>query len=142
MSIKRNRDAGLLSINQNAYLTNILEEFGMINCKSISTPMELGKKIAKLEDNKSTLNTKHYQSLIGSLTYASIATRPDISSAVSILSQFMSKPGKEHWAGVKHILRYVKGSLNYGLYYTATSHKKIQLNGYADADWAGDQCTR
>ena len=114
MSIKRNRDAGLLSINQNAYLTNILEEFGMINCKSISTPMELGKKIAKLEDNKSTLNTKHYQSLIGSLTYASI----------------------------KHILHYVKGSLNYGLYYTATSHKKIQLNGYADADWAGDQCTR
>ena len=59
MSIKRNRDAGLLSINQNAYLTNILKEFGMINCKSISTPMELGKKFAKLEDNESPLNTKH-----------------------------------------------------------------------------------
>ena len=141
MSIKRNRDAGLLSINQNAYLRNILKEFGMINCKSISTPMELGKKFAKLEDNESPLNTKHYHSLIGSLTYASIATRPDISSAVSILSQFMSKPGKEHWVGVKRILRYIKGTLNYGLYYTATSHKKIQLNGYAD-DWAGDQCTR
>ena len=109
MSIKRNRDAGLLSINQNEYLANILKEFGMINCKSISTQMELGKKFAKLEDNESPLNTKHYQSLIGSLTYASIATRPDISSAVSILSQFMSKPGKEHWVGVKRILRYIKG---------------------------------
>ena len=125
MSIKRNRDAGLLSINQNAYLTNILKEFGMINYKSISTPMELGKKFANLEDNESPLNTKHYQSLIDSLTYASIATRPDISSAVSILSQFMSKPGKEHWLGVKRILRYIKGTLNYGLYYTAASHKKI-----------------
>ena len=53
--------------------------------------------------------------MIGSLTYASIATRPDLSAAVGALSQVMNKPGQQHVKGVKRILRYIKGTLNYGL---------------------------
>lgn len=69
------------------------------------------------------------------------ATRPDLASAVSILSKYMSKPSKEHWQGVKRILRYIKGTINYGLIFKAEDNKGI-LAGYSDADWAGDIDTR
>ena len=77
-----------------------------------------------------------YQSAVGSLQYLSTMTRPDISFAVSNVAKFCSKPSKEHWVAVKRIMRYLKGTLNYGLLY-----KKNKLNtcvGYSDADWAGD----
>ena len=70
---------------------------------------------------------------IGCLTYATTATRPDISSAVGILSKFMSRPGRNHWQGIKRVLRYIKGTLNHGLQYTANGASPV-LSGYADAD--------
>ena len=75
------------------------------------------------------------------MTYVTTATRPDLASAVSILSKYMSKPSKEHWQGVKRILRYIKGTINYGLIFKAEDNKGI-LAGYSDADWAGDIDTR
>ena len=80
-----------------------------------------------------------YQQAIGCLTYASVCTRPDIAAAVSSLSQFMSQPSVDHWSGVKRILRYIKGTLNYGLIFTEGDSV---LRGYSDADWAGDLDTR
>ena len=71
--------------------------------------------------------------IIGCLTYARTATRPDIAAAVSIPSHFMGKPGKQHWKGVKRVLRYIKGTLDYCLKYSATE-KEITLCGYSDAD--------
>ena len=88
------------------------------------------------------MNIKEYQAAIGCLTYASIATRPDLSAAVGELSKFMSKPGKEHWSGIKRILRYIKGTLDYGLQFEAIGNGKISLTGYADADWGGDLINR
>ena len=78
---------------------------------------------------------------IGCLTYAATATRPDISSAVGILSKFMSRPSREHWQGVKRILRYIKGTVDYGLLFTTIDAHPI-LSGYSDADWGGDIETR
>ncbi|CAB4021584.1 Retrovirus-related Pol poly from transposon TNT 1-94, partial [Paramuricea clavata] len=82
-----------------------------------------------------------YQQAIGCLTYASTATRPDIAAAVSILSTFMSNPSKEHWIGIKRVLRYIKGTLNYGLKFQANGNHH-ELVGYSDANWAGDVDTR
>ena len=73
--------------------------------------------------------------------YASTATRPDIAVAVGILSQFMSDPSSGHWMGVKRLLRYIKGTLNYGLKFTADGSEH-DLYGFSDADWAGDVDTR
>ena len=86
-------------------------------------------------------DTQVYQQAIGYLTYASTATRPDIAVAIGILSQHMSNPSEDHWMGVKRILRYVKGTLNYGLKFSAGDDS---LLGFSDADWAGDiysQCS-
>ena len=75
-----------------------------------------------------------YQGAVCSLNYAAIATRPDLSVAVGILSQYMKNPGKEHWIGIKRVLRYIQGILNFGLKFCGSD--SFQLSGYSDADWA------
>ena len=99
MSIKRDRASKVLKISQKAYLENVLKRFHMFYCKS--TPMEAVRKFERLKDGEKAANLKEYQAAIGSLIYAAIATRPDISFAVALLSQFMSSPGLEHFQGVK-----------------------------------------
>ena len=93
----------------------------MEECKPVATPLDPGAKFEKLNNDKSVVKLKEFQSVIGCLTYASIGTRPDISAAVGVLSQHMLKPGKQHWVGVKRVLRYIKGTLDYGLAYEASN---------------------
>lgn len=57
-----------------------------------------------MKNDEEPVNLKEYQSVIRYLTYASIGTRPDLSAAVGVLIQHMSKPSKQHWAGVKRVL--------------------------------------
>ena len=134
MLIQCDRKAKVLTISQKAYLENFLKRFGMFDCKPISTPMEPNKKFNKLPDDQESVDVQRYQAAIGSLTYASIATRPDISSAVGAFSQHMARPGPEHWSGVKRVFRYIKGTVNYGLNDVASDQKDIMLNGFSDAD--------
>ena len=90
----------------------------------------------KRTEDEESFDEHVYQQAIGCLTYASTATRPDIAAAVSILSTFMSNPSKEHWIGIKRVLRYIKGTLNYGLKFQANGNDH-ELVGYSDANWAG-----
>ena len=98
MTIRRNWNLKLLTIDQNVYLQNVLKRFGIEDCKPISTPLESGKRFEALGD-EDPADITEYQAVISSLTYAMIATRPDLSVSVGMLSQFMNKPGKEHWIG-------------------------------------------
>ena len=75
--------------------------------------------------------------IISCLTYTAMTTRPDLAAAVGILLKYISKRGKDHWTGVKRILRYIQGTLNYGLLFSADDSNNL-LVGYSDADWAGD----
>ena len=112
----------------------------MSNCRPVATPLEPGVKYFKTTENDVQFNTNIYQRAIGSLTYAATCTRPDISAAVSVLSQFMSNPSETHWTGVKRVLRYLRGTSNYGLVYDGNGSN--ELYGFCDADWAGDMNTR
>ena len=141
MLVKRDRKTRTLTISQPKYLERVLKRFNMEHCKPVSTPMEPGKKFYKLSDDEDPVNVQEYQKIIGCLTYATTATRPDLASAVGILSKYMSRPGKEHWQGVKRILRYIQGTIDFGLIYKAKG-KTCSLTGYSDADWAGDLDTR
>lgn len=140
MSIKRDRAKRILTIDQNRYLKAVLERFGMSDCTPIDTPIEPGKKfdVTKPEDQKA--DTRLYQEIIGSLTYAMTATRPDICAAVGMLSQFMANPNQEHLGAARRVLRYLKGTLNHGLRFDGNGSEG--LVGYSDADWAGDVVTR
>ena len=76
-----------------------------------------------------------YANAVGSLMYAMLCTRPDISYAVGIVSKYQSNLGEAHWKAVKRILRYLKGMVDYRLCY---QRQDLQLKGYIDADWGGD----
>ena len=141
MDIVRDREQRTISISQKKYLEGVLKKFDMENCKPVSTPLEFGKKYEELSKEDEQFDTRTYQRAIGCLTYAATISRPDLSTAVSVLSKFMSKPGVEHWKGVKRVLRYVQGTLDYGLMYSADD-TSTTLTGYTDADWAGDLSTR
>jgi hypothetical protein len=80
-----------------------------------------------------------YQQLIGSLMYL-VNTRPKIFYAVNVLSQFMSQSRQTHWIAPKHVLRYLRGTIGYGLRYASGVY--LSLQGYADADWAGSAVDR
>ena len=127
-------------LDQSIYLKKVLHRFGFENSRPVATPMDPCKKFDKLADDEDPVEINEYQAVIGCLTYASICTRPDITTAVSYLSQFMSRPGTEHWEGVKRVLRYIRGTLDLGLKFKNV--KNLCLFGYSDADWAGDVSSR
>ena len=98
------------------YARALLDKFRMQDCKPASTPMEKGLKLSAKSDSPSVDDTT-YRQLVGSLIYLS-ATRPDISFAVSYISHFMTTPKADHWMVAKRVLRYVKGTSDYGLLYS------------------------
>jgi hypothetical protein len=125
-------------LSQGKYTVEILKKFGMTECKSMPTPMVMDLK--KMSDTDSGEIDPHlYRQLIGSLMYL-VNTRPDICYAVNVLSQFMSQPRQTHWIAAKHVLRYLRGTVGYGLRYA--SSVDLSLQGYADADWAGSAVDR
>jgi len=115
----------------------VLEKFGMVKCKPIGTPLEVGRQLVKANESDDALP---YREAVGSLTYLMVGTRPDLAFAIGKLSRFFSCYGKEHWAAIKRFLRYVKGSMEKALVFYKSS--SCVLQGYSDADWAGDHETR
>ena len=139
MLISRDRDSRTLTISQRTYLEEMLLRFRMDGCNPVSTPLETGRQFSKFSDGDVSFDKQLYQQAIGCLTYVSTSTRPDIAAAVGTLSQHMAQPSVDHWTGVKRILRYIKGTLDFGLKFSAGDGV---LTGFSDADWAGDPDTR
>jgi hypothetical protein len=73
--------------------------------------------------------------MIGSLMYLASATRPDISFAVSKLSQFTSNPEDDHWRALERVMHYLVGTMEYGIHYSGFP---AVLEGYSDANWISD----
>ena len=107
----------------------------MMNCKSKSIPCDMS--INSVCDDKSSTeltDPKEYREIVGSLIYAMTGTRPDLCYVVTRLSQFMSKPTKAHLGIAKHVLKYIKGTLDYNLKFSK-SCEPLKLIGYCDSDW-------
>jgi len=146
MEIKRDRVNKTVKITQSAYLKKVLARFNMATCSTSPTPMVSGLQLRKetiLQANKEQV--KHYQSSIGSLMYPMVQTRPDIYFAVIVLSRFNQNPNAKHLTAAKRVLRYLRGTLEYGLTYghsfTGFSNGH-DLTGFTDTDWAADEETR
>ena len=140
ISVDRDRNAKTIKLGQQQYVLDMLDRFNMSECNAVSSPMVVGAINDTCKDEDVVGNSVPYQSLIGSLLYASVCTRPDISMAVSHLSRFMSKPSTVHWEQAKRVLRYLKGTADSGLVYGGAN--SIDLVGYSDADHAGDPLER
>ncbi|XP_021971100.1 uncharacterized mitochondrial protein AtMg00810-like [Helianthus annuus] len=109
---------------------DILQRAKMLDAKPAPTP--LSTNISFVSAGESFSDVTHYRSIVGALQYLTI-TRPDISYAVNQVSQFLHSSTVDHYQEVKRILRYLKGTLAYGLHYTRPTH--TALLGYSDADW-------
>jgi hypothetical protein len=117
-------------LNQGKYAIEILKRFRMMDCKAMPTPMVTNMKL--LSDTSSeTVDATMYKHMIGLLMYL-MNTRKDICFAVNTLSQFMVEPRSVHLVATKHVLRYLKGTIDYGLIYA--SDCEISLQGFTDLD--------
>ena len=134
--IVQDKERKQVYLHQGKYIEKMLKKFGQTEAKPVSTPADLNVKLQKEDGVSRPVDTVTYQSIVGSLLYAAITTRPDIAQAVGVASKFCANPTRSHLTAAKRILRYLKGTAYLGL-----SYKKCadgNLIGYSDADWAGD----
>lgn len=139
LRIDRDVKSGVMRISQKQYLVDMLKRFKMDDCKPISTPMEYRLKLQYGAEIDRT--THPYRDLIGCLTYAATTTRPDLAASVNCFSQYQSCPTDLHWAYLKRVLRYVKGSLDVGSIYRR-NQSAVTMEVFCDADWANDVADR
>ena len=128
------QESDKIFISQKKYAGELLKAFGMSECKAVSTPFEVNLKLSR-EDTSTLVDGELYRRLVGGLIYL-CNTRPDICEATGVLSRFCNKPRESHWHAGKRVLRYITGTLDYGITYTRGGD--ITLVGFCDSDWAGD----
>ncbi|KAL9293426.1 putative RNA-directed DNA polymerase [Arabidopsis thaliana] len=120
-------------ISQSTYAKNLIKRFDMQTCKTAYTPISKASKLSK-DEGGPAVDQKLYRSMIGSLLYLR-ASRPDLCHSVCLCARYQANPKVSHLNAVKHMIKYVKGTIEYGLSYT--NHTNENLAGYCDADWSG-----
>jgi len=140
LQIGIDRHGGNIFINQEQYLHKVVTRFIHGNEKTAKTPLPQGYKPLPNEDPVNpTLHLK-FQSVIGSLLYIMLGTRPDIAYAVTVMSQFAVNPSQEHLDKALYICRYLAGTPDYSIVYEGRTNKG--LIAYTDSDWASDPIKR
>ncbi|CAL1362807.1 unnamed protein product [Linum trigynum] len=136
LEITRSQKGILLS--QRKYIGDLLSSAQFGDCIPVSTPMEVNLHLSR-DSGVPLVNPSQYRHLVGSLIYLP-HTRPDISFAVHVVSQFMSDPRVDHLSAVHRILRYLQGTRDVGIFLPATGN--LCLQAYSDSDYAGCVDTR
>lgn len=123
-----------IRMNQCKYLQRILDKFQMSDCKPKSVPCDLSVNNEVNFDSKELADARLYREIVGSLIYIMMGTRPDICYVVTKLSQYMAKPTKADFNLAKHVLKYLKGTIDYDLKFSKCKYD-LKLQGYCDSDW-------
>ena len=136
IEVKRIREERKVLLSQCSYIDSILRRYGFEDLKPISTPMDPNMRLTSAQcptatDDIAKMRDVPFHEAIGSLMYASLGTRPDITFAVQTLSCFAKNPGVPHWEAVKRVFRYLKGTRELWLSYGGVMK---EMEGYADAD--------
>ena len=143
ITVTQDLEKGILTLCQENYLTDVLERFGMLDCRPINTPLDVNF-------NQNLLNRKCSESMkletkcrqaIGCLMYAVLGTRPDLCASVNILSRFQNCASTELWNCIKRVMRYIKHTLDVKLTYCKNVNS-VLIRGYVDADWGGSLLDR
>ncbi|XP_048445380.1 uncharacterized mitochondrial protein AtMg00810-like [Pyrus x bretschneideri] len=133
LGIQISRISTRLFLSQTKYIQDLLHKTEMSDCKPCDTPCLPYNRLLK-NDGVLFLEPGTYRSIVGALQYLTF-TRPDIAFSVHQVSQFMQQPMVSHYTAVKRILRYLKGTLSYGITYAAG---EVGLKAFSDADWASN----
>ena len=125
MRITKDRKNRKLKLSQDEYVAKLLKRFKMEGAKPVSTPLANHIRLSKEQypvtpQERERMAKVPYASVVGSLMYAMVCTRPNIALAVEVVSRYMSGPSEEHWKAVKWILRYLRVTINTALCYGDT----------------------
>lgn len=135
LGMQAHRDSRGLHLRQSKYIIDLLHKSSMAGAKPYAAPTVSGSKLsAAAGEPLSDPDAATYRQVVGTLQYSTI-TRPDIAYSVNQLCQFMHSPTSAHWIAAKRVLRYLKGSIDHGLFFQKGS---LTLEAYCDSDWAGD----
>lgn len=132
------QDEDGIFIHQKKYAGEILERFNLQNGNDVKNPIVPGMKLSK-EGDENRVDCTLYKQLIGSLMYIT-TTRPDLMFVVCLLSRYMSDPREEHMQAAKRVMRYIKGTLGFGVFYKRRMSGELTV--YTDSDYAGDVDSR
>ena len=121
-------------IHHQNYIEKILDEFNMSTANAVKTPLPTNA-LHQVEAESDPFDAAVMQKAMGYVSYLAIHSRPDIVFACNLLSRYSSKPTKNHWSLVKHLLRYIKGTKKLGIEIRNRRCPR-DLVGYADADYA------
>ncbi|KAJ0585764.1 putative RNA-directed DNA polymerase [Helianthus annuus] len=139
IEIHRDRHKGILGLSQKAYIHRVLTRYNMQQCKPSVAPVVKGDVFGSFqcpttEVEKEQMSQIPYVSVVGSLMYAQVCTRPDIAYIAGMLGRYQSNPGLDHWKAAKKVLRYLQGTKDYKLTYRRSDH--LEVVGYSDSDFA------
>jgi hypothetical protein len=146
MRLRRPTETGPIMLDQVAYIIELLKRFNMVDSNPSHVPHQPGVHLSQdmcptSNHEVEQMKDKPYGELIGGLLWLSINTRPDIVPAVGVLCRYVRNPGPQHWTSAKLVLRYLKGTMQYGIVYSP-DQSQPDLTGYVDSDWANDPDTR
>lgn len=144
IEVTRDRNSHALRLSQKSYIDDIVRRFNFDDLCAISTPMDPNLVLSTSQspttpDQIAAMRNIPYREAIGSLMYASLGTRPDITFAVACLSKYLQNPGMAHWEAVKHVFRYLKGTSHHWLTY---GDRNEDLTGWVDADGSQEEDRR
>ncbi len=142
IKIYRDRSKHLIGLSQSTYVDKVLKRFNMHDSKKGLLPMSPGTFLSKTQspktaDEQKKMNEVPYASAIGSIMYAMICTRPDVSFALSVTSRYQSCPGESHWIAVKNILKYLRRTKD--MFLVFGGEESLVVNGYTDAGLQTDK---
>ncbi|GJU26712.1 retrovirus-related pol polyprotein from transposon TNT 1-94 [Tanacetum coccineum] len=143
MEIVKDRSHKILRVSQSGYISKILNNFRIDNRKSVQMPLgghfKLSLKDCLVRDyDVERMSKVLYANAVRSLMYLMVCTRPDIAYAISVVSRYLAKPGKNHWEAVKWILKYLRGTANVGLVYGTDRGNHVDVTGFVDSDYVKD----
>ncbi|CAL9017000.1 unnamed protein product [Prunus brigantina] len=140
IEIVRDRSRRVLGLSQNNYIDRVLKRFNMERCSGGDVPIGKGDKFSThqcpvTDFEIEAMKDKPYASLVGSVMYAQVCTRPDLAFALSVIGRFQSNPGIAYWNASKKVLRYLQKTKSYVLCYHYVD--SLDLVCYSDADLGG-----
>ena len=140
MQVQQDLNAGTIRLTQRPYWEHVINRFDLAHVLPRNTPLPVGIVLdtnmsPNTDSEKQQMSHKPYCPILGSVMWGQLATRPDLSFAVSLLSRFQVNPGNEHWNALMHVIGYIKNTLDYGLTYSRDA--ELTPLAYVDADYGG-----
>jgi hypothetical protein len=140
IAIKRDREQRTITLSQPNYINKMLAKFGFADCKPRHTPMLEGLTLSKATEPMTDAERREmadvpYLQVIGSFMFAASTTRPDIAFTVHQLARYCSDPRPQHWAVAKHLFRYLRATIDFGLVLGGNGANRFTLEAFSDAAW-------